>query len=168
MHYAISIQYIQHMLIYKTCIYINIIKAHKTCYAHSPSITLKISSHGLIDKYEQFDLNYSTKHIISQKYFMNTIHMNGETLGLLFMTNHPTSVPLCDPKNQWPFQPHSHHNIIYSINYTTSSPNSPWTVTDCPNELHNFHASVPSFGTDQTVVQGLKPTESSTKHLNKV
>ena len=106
----------------------NIIKAHKTCYAHSPSITLKISSHGLIDTYEQFDFNYSTKHIISQKYFMNTIHVNSETLRLLFTANHPTSVPLCDPKNQSPFRPHSHHNIIYSINYTTSSPNSPWTV----------------------------------------
>ena len=81
-HYdAISTQYIQHMLLYN-----NIIKAHKACYAHSPSITQKIISHGLIIKYEQFDLNYSTKHIISQKYFINTIHMNSETLGLLFTT----------------------------------------------------------------------------------
>ena len=34
--------------------------------------------------------------------------------------------------------------------------------------LKIFHISVPSFGTDQTVVQGLKPTQSSTKHLSKV
>ena len=90
-------------------IYINIIKAHKTCYAHSPSITQKISSHGLINKYEQFDLNYSTKHIISQKYFMSTIHVNSKTLGggggggggggLLFTATLSTSVPLCEPES---------------------------------------------------------------------
>ena len=37
MHYdAISTQCIQHMLLYKTCKYNNITKAHKACYAHSP------------------------------------------------------------------------------------------------------------------------------------
>ena len=64
---------------------------------------------------------------------MNTIHVNSETLGLLFTANHPMSVPLCEPEIQWPFQPHTHHHIIYSINYTINNPNSPWTVTDCPN-----------------------------------
>ena len=81
MHDAISTQFIQHMLIYKTCIYINIIKAHKTCYAHSPSITPKISSYRLINKHEQFNLNYSTKYIILQKYLVNTIHVNSEPSG---------------------------------------------------------------------------------------
>ena len=80
MHYAISTQFISHMQIYYHA-YIYITKAHKTYYAHSSSISQKISSHGLIYNYEQFDLNYSTKHIVSQKYFMNTIHMNNETLG---------------------------------------------------------------------------------------
>ena len=64
--------------------------------------------------------------------------MNSETLWLLSMANHPTSVPLCEPEIQWPFRPHAHHNIIYRINYTTSSLNSPWTLTDCPNELLKF------------------------------
>ena len=64
--------------------------------------------------------------------------MSSETLGLLFTANHPTSVPLCEPEIQWPFRPHAHHNIIYSMNYTTSSPNSPCTVTDCPNRLQQF------------------------------
>ena len=77
MHYdAISTQYIQHMLLYKTCIYHNIIKAHKACYAHSSSITPKISSQGLINKHEQFYLNYSPEHIFLTKYFLNTIHVN--------------------------------------------------------------------------------------------
>ena len=81
MHYGISTQFISHMQIYHNA-YIYITKAHKTCYAHSSSISPKISSHGLIYNYEQFDLNYSTKHIISQKYFVNTIHVNSRTLGV--------------------------------------------------------------------------------------
>ena len=76
---------------------------------------------------------------------MNTIHVNSETLGLLFTTNHPTSVPLFEPEIQWQFRPHAHHNLIYSINYTASSPNSPWTVTDCPNELLKFPHFGPKF-----------------------
>ena len=138
MHYVISIQFIQHMPIYKTCIYINIIKAHRTCYAHSLSITPKISSHGLINKCEQFNLNYSTKHIISQKYFMNTIHMNSETLGLLSMANHPTSVPLCEPEIHGHFRPHTHQNTIYCINHDTNTQFSPYTATDCTIGFHNF------------------------------
>ena len=47
---------------------------------NSQSITPKISSHGLINNHEQFDLNYSTIHIFSQKYFVNTIHVNCGTL----------------------------------------------------------------------------------------
>ena len=156
------------MLIYKTCIYINIIKAHKTCYAHSPSITPKISSHGLINKYEQFNLIYSTKYIFSQKHFMNTINMNSETLGLLFTTTLSTSVPLCKPEIHGHFRPHTHHNTIYSINYTLAAQTVRGLSRTVQMASTNFHTSVPRFGTDQTVVQGLKPTESLTKHLNKV
>ena len=90
--------------------------------------TPKISSHGLINKYEQFILNYSTIHIIPQKYFENTIHVNSETLGLLFTSNHPTSVSLGEPEF------HSH--------FTIYNPNSPWTVTDCP---HGF-LKIPHLG----------------------
>ena len=113
MHYdAISTRYIQHMLLYKTCIYNNIIKAHKACYAHSPSITPKISSQGLINKHEQFYLNYSPEHIFLKKYFLNTIHMNSKTLELLFTTTFSTSVPPCEPEIQWLFRPFAYHNII--------------------------------------------------------
>ena len=141
MHYVFSIQFKLHLPIYKTCIYINIIKAHKTCYAHSPSITPKISSRVLINKYEQFNLNYSTKYIISQKYFMNTIHVNSKTLVLLFTTNHPTSIPLCEPEIYGHFRPHAHHNIIYCINYDLRCPNSPHpsrTVHNGPKDFSHF------------------------------
>ena len=111
MHYVISTQFISHMQIYYHA-YIYITKEHKTCYAHSSSISPKISSHGLIYKHEQFDLNYSTKHIISQKYFMNSIHVNSETLGLLFTAKHPTSVPLCEPESHGHFRPHTHQQMI--------------------------------------------------------
>ena len=98
----------------------------------------KISSHWLIYNYEQFDLNYSTKHIISQKYFVNTIHVNSETLGLLFTASQLISVPLCEPEFHSHSRPHTHHNTIYSTNYTINKPNSSWTVTDCLNGFHKF------------------------------
>ena len=149
-------------------IYINIIKAHKTCYAHSPSITPKISSHGLINRYEQFNLNCSTKHIISQKYFMNTIRMNSETLGLLFTANHLTYVPSCEPEIQWPFRPHTHHNMIYFINYEINTQNSPYTVTDYPNGLQKFPLFGPKFWDRSNDHSRPQSTQSSTKHLNKM
>ena len=49
----------------------------------------KISSHGLINKHEQFILDHSTIHIFThkkKKRFCVTIHVNSETLGLLFTT----------------------------------------------------------------------------------
>ena len=101
--------------------YIDINYITTTCYIYSQFITPKISSHGLINKHEQFNLNYSTKHIFLTKYFMNAIDMNSETLGLLFTANHPTSIPLCEPKIQWPFRPHAHHNTTYSIIYTLAA-----------------------------------------------
>ena len=156
------------MLIYKTCIYINIIKAHKTCYAHSPSITPKVSSYGLINKYEQFNLNYSTKPIFSQKYFMNAIYVNSETLGLLFTATLSTAVPLCEPEIHSHFRPQTHHNTICSINYTLAAQTVSGLSRTVQMASTNFHTSVSRFGSDQTDVQGLKPTESSAKHLIKV
>ena len=92
---------------------------------NSQSITPKISSHGLINKHKQFNLNYSTKHIFSQKYFMNTIHVNNETLRLLFTTKHLIIGSLCEPEFHGYFRPHTHQHAIYSIYYHTMSPNSP-------------------------------------------
>ena len=134
MHYALSTQFISHMQIYHHA-YIYKTKAHKTCYAHSSSISPKISPHGLIYNYEQFDLNYSTKHIISQKYFVNTIHVNSETLGLLFTTNQPISVPLRELEFHSHSRPHTHHNTIYFIIYEINIQNSPNTISDCTNGL---------------------------------
>ena len=112
--------------------YIYITKSHKTCYAHSSSISPKINPHGLIYNYKPFNLNYSTKHIISQKYFVNTIRMNSETLGLLFMTNQPIIGSLCEPEFHGHFRPHTKQHMIYRTKHNPSSPNSPCTFTDCP------------------------------------
>ena len=137
MHYVISTQFISHMQIYHHA-YIYITKAHKTCYAQSSSISPKINPQGLIYNYEQFNLNYSTKHIISQKYFVNTIHVNSETLGLLFTTNHPIIGSLCEPEFHGHFRPHTHHNTIYFIIYEINNQNSPNTVSDCTNGLQKL------------------------------
>ena len=83
-------------------------------------------------------MNYSTKYIISQKYFVNTIHMNSETIGLLFTTNQPISVPLCEPEFHSHFRPHTHHNTMYFIIYEINIQNSPNTVTDYINGLQKL------------------------------
>ena len=99
---------------------------------NSQSITPKISSHGLINKYEYFNLNYSTIHIFSQKYFVNTIHVNSETLRLLFTANHPIIGSLCEPEFQGHFRPHTNQHMIYSTKHNPSNPNNPCTITNFP------------------------------------
>ena len=69
---------------------------------------------------------------------MNTIHVNSETLGLLFTTNQPISVPLCEPEFLSHSQPHTHHNTIYFIIYEINIQNSPNIVTDCKNGLQKL------------------------------
>ena len=113
---------------------------------------------GLINEYEQFNLNHSPKHILSQKYFENTIHIlftchyscvtihMNSTIGLLFTANHPTSVPLCEPEIHGHFQPRTHQPTFYFINYETNTPNNPYTVTDCPNGLQKFSKKFQQFG----------------------
>ena len=135
---------------------------------NSQYITPKISSHRLSNKHEQFNLNYSTKHIFSQKYFMNTIHMNSETLGLLFMANHPIIGSICEPKFHGHFQPHTNQHMIYSTNYTINNPNSLWTVTVCPHgflKIPHLDSKIWNRSDDS-----LRPqtNRSITKHLNKV
>ena len=105
--------------------------------------------------------------MISQKYFVNNIHMNSETLGLLFTANQPISVPLCEPEFHSHSRPHTHHNTIYSTNYTINNPNSPWTVTDCLNGFHKFQ----HFGsngrsrpqTNQNIHKTLKQSVTSSR-----
>ena len=69
---------------------------------------------------------------------MNTIHMNSETLGLLFTINHPTSVPRCELEIHGHFRPHTHQNMIYWINQHPRCPNSLCIVTNCPKRLQQF------------------------------
>ena len=57
--------------------------------------------------------------------------MNSETLGLLFTTKYPISVPLCESESHGHFRPHTHQYIIYCTNQHINSPNSPYIATDC-------------------------------------
>ena len=148
--------------------YIHIIEITQTCYVISQSITPKISSCGLINKHEQFDLNYSTIHIFTQKYFRVTIHVNSETLGLLFTANHQHRFHFVNP-NFIAISGLIHIPIQFVSQITTQTPKTaPKTDTNCIMGLINSNTSVPRFGTYQTAVQGLKPIETSTIHLKKV
>ena len=129
--------YITHANI-SSCIYLHNLN-HTTCYVISKSITPKISSLGLIIKHEQFNLNYSTKHNFTQiLIFCVTIHVNSETLGLLFTTKYPISVSPCETELYSHFRPHTHHNTNCFTIYTIYNPNSPCTVTDGKNGFQNF------------------------------
>ena len=144
MHYAISTQFISHMQIYHHA-YIYITKAHKTCYTHSSSISPKVSSHGLIYNYEQFDLNYSTKHIISQNYFVNTIHVNSETLGLLFMANHQYRFHFVNPNFIAIFSL-IHITIQFVSQITTQTPKTaPKLIRTVQNVSRKFQQFGPKF-----------------------
>ena len=147
MHYVISTLFISHMQIYHhACIYI--IKVHKTCYAHSSSISPKISSHGLIYNYEQFDLNYSTKHMISQKYFV-----------ILFTITVKPSGYCSRPINQYRFHfVNPNFIVILGLIHTTIQfieqfiPLTTQTFRGQSRTIQmgfkNFHSSVPRFGTE--------------------
>ena len=69
---------------------------------------------------------------------MNTIHVNSETLGLLFTANHQTSVPLCEPEFRSHFRPHTYYNTIFFIIYEINIQNSSNTVSDCTNGLQKL------------------------------
>ena len=84
-------------------------------------------------------MNHLPKHILSRKYFENTIHVNIQRS--LFMcryscitihvnstppqvvvhANYPTLVPLCEPEIHGHFRPHTHQHTIYFINYETNT-----------------------------------------------
>ena len=57
--------------------------------------------------------------------------MNSETLGLLFTTKYPISVPLCELESHGHFRSHTHQYMIYCTNKHINSPNSPYIATDC-------------------------------------
>ena len=69
---------------------------------------------------------------------MNTIHMNSETLGLLYTSKYPISVSPYEPELYSHFRPYTHHNLICFTNFMINNPNNPWSVTDCTNGFQNF------------------------------
>ena len=115
----------------------------------------KISSLDLIIKHEQLNLNYSIKHIFTQKFiFVNTI-LGTVNPRLLFLSNHHSSVHFVNPNfTAISGLIHIKASFIAQI-CTMNNPKSPWTVTDYPHGFLKFHTSVPRFGTDQTAPQGV-------------
>ena len=128
--------YITHANI-SSCIYLHNLN-HTTSYLISQSIIPKISSLGLIIKHElQLELLKQT-HFHTKIYFCVTIHMNSETLGLLFTTKYLISVSPCETELYSYFRPHTHHNTNCFTIYTIYNPNSSCTVTDDTNGFQNF------------------------------
>ena len=77
-------------------------------------------------KHEQFNLNYSTKDVFTQKLiFRVIIHVNSKTLDLLFTSKYPMSVLLCEPEFHGHSRPHTYQNTIHFIIYETIPKNSP-------------------------------------------
>ena len=106
---------------------------------------IKISSRGLMIKHEQFDLNYSTKHIISQKlFFLNTILGNSETLGYYsrkitncrFTLRTQISRPFLASYNP-------QHDLWYKLYQLTTQ--QPVTATDTKFGFHKFKQFGPMF-----------------------
>ena len=65
------------------------------------------------------------------------------------------------------FRPHTHQNTIYCINHDPRYPNSPYTITDCPNEFHKFSHFGPKFWDRSNGHSRPQSTQAFTKHLNK-
>ena len=117
---------------------------------------IKISSLGLMIKHEQFNLNHSTEHIFSQKYFyLNTVS------GIV-----KPSVTI--PKNSQfigsPYEPafhgHSRPNfnqsmIYFNISKLRKNPSAVAVMDDSMDSKKISNNSVPCFGTDQTAPNGL-------------
>ena len=80
---------------------------------------------------------------------------------------HQTLVPLFETDFCGHFQPHTHENIIYCINYVTNTQISPYTIMNSQNGSLKF----PYFGSkiwDRSNCHSRPHTNtSSTKHLNK-
>ena len=152
--------YITHANI-SSCIYLHNLN-HTTCYAISQSITPKISSLGLIIKHEQFNLNSSTKHFFTQKFIL---------VSLLTCTVKPLGYYSRQiTKHRLHFENPNFMAIAGLIHITIKfvSQFIQLTSQTAPHGhgLHKLvskisHTPVPSFGTDQTTVQGLKQTETS-------
>ena len=128
MHYAISHNYTTHANIL-SCIYLHNLN-HTNMLCNFSYITPKISS-------------------------LVTIHVNSKTLGLLFTTNHQYWFHFVNPN----FIAIS--GLIYiTIQFVSQIIHlTPQTVRGqsqtAPNGFHNFHTSVPRFGTNQTATHDL-------------
>ena len=152
-----------HMQIYKHE-YTRIIQITQSCYVISQLIHhVKISSLGLMIKHEQFNLNHSTTHIFSQKYILEHCFGNSKTLGYYSRKNHNSTVHLVNPKSTAiPGPMYTKKTLTHD--FIISNPNQPVTAPSRPlfAQLVSINSNnvVPSFGTNQMAIQGLKLTNT--------
>ena len=117
---AISITHITHANI-SPCIYSHNLN-HTIMLCNFLFHHIKISSRGLMIKHEQFYLNYSTKHINSQKnYFENTV--SGIVKPSVTIPGNSQIIgSLSEPGFHGHFRPYAYHNTIHFIIYEFSTP----------------------------------------------
>ena len=125
---------------------------------------IKISSLGLMFKHKQFDSNYLTKHIFSQKYILVSLF-----LGFTFQYSNKSSVHLVNRISRaFPAQFQSKHDLTH--NCIILNPNQPWSSHGLLYFFSKFYNnSIPRFGIDPTAPNGLNRLKhsKSTKNGNK-
>ena len=124
---------------------------------------IKISSHGLMIKHEQFDVNHSTKHIFTQKYILLTLFLGIVKPSVTIPRKSPIIGSLCEPGFHGHSRPFSYQAYILMHNFNTSSPLNFRTVTDSKKISKKFQQFIPSFGTDQRPL-----TASFSSNIDKV
>ena len=99
---------------------------------------IKISSRELMIKHEQLNLNYSTKHIISQKLFCETLFSGIVKPSVTIPGKSPIIGSLTEPEFHGHFRPYAYHNTICCTIYTINTPKQPLTVTATQIGFQNF------------------------------
>ena len=82
----------------------------------------------------RFELLNQT-HFSHKIYFVNTIHVNNKTLGLMFTATIQHRFYFVKPEIHGHFWPYTHRSIIYSTICTLATPKQFVDCTDYPNEL---------------------------------
>ena len=86
---------------------------------------IKINSHGLMIKHEQFDLNYSTNTLFHKNYFENIVWGIVKPLVTIPKKSQIIGSP-CETVFLGHFRPHSNQYMIYYAKAQFDTPNQPW------------------------------------------
>ena len=129
---------------------------------------IKISSLGLMIKHEQFYLNYSTKHINSQKLFLRTLFPRIVKPSVTILEKSPIVGSLCEPEFHGHFRPHFNQYMIYTIIYAIFTQTAPSRSLDAPFLFQKLYQFGPKFWDRSNRRSRHLANRNIEKHLNKV